>query len=221
MSVGLVLVAAGRGTRLGRTTPKAFVEVSGHTVLAHALTGALAVPVVDVVVLVVPPDRVGSLMAVHDGDPRVTVVAGGAERTDSVAAGLAGLDAGCDVVLVHDAARCLTPVAVFDRVIAAVRQGAAGAVPALAPVDTVKTVDRDGVITGTPDRSRLRAVQTPQGFERSVLDAAYRSGLVATDDAALVEAAGHHVRTVDGDPRAFKITTALDLAVAEVLLARD
>ena len=104
-----------------------------------------------------------------------------------------------DVVLVHDAARCLTPLAVFERVVAAVRGGAAGAVPGIPLVDTVKTVDADGVITGTPDRASLRAVQTPQGFAREVLVAAYSGGLEATDDAALVELGGHHVVVVDGD----------------------
>ena len=117
-------------------------------------------------------------------------VAGGAERTESVAAGLAALDTGCDVVLVHDAARCLTPTTVFDRVVAAVRAGADGVVPGLAVVDTVKTVDAEGLVTGTPDRVSLRAVQTPQGFRRAVLLAAHASGAVATDDAALVERRG-------------------------------
>jgi 2-C-methyl-D-erythritol 4-phosphate cytidylyltransferase len=123
-------------------------------------------------------------------------------------------------VLVHDAARCLTPLAVFERVVEAVRGGAAGAVPGIPLVDTVKTVDAAGVITGTPDRGSLRAVQTPQGFGRDVLVAAYhRSGLAATDDAALVELAGHHVIVVEGDPLAFKVTTRDDLEHAERLLA--
>ena len=149
------------------------------------------------------------------------VVAGGAERTDSVAAGLAGLArvGDVDVVLVHDAARCLTPLDVFERVVDAVRRGAAGAVPGVGLVDTVKTVDAEGVITGTPDRASLRAVQTPQGFAREVLATAYRSGVQATDDAALVERCGHHVVVVDGDPLAFKVTTPEDLERAERVLA--
>lgn len=141
-----------------------------------------------------------------------TVVAGGAERSDSVRIGLEQVDPTCDVVLIHDAARCLTPVAVFERVVAAVRAGAAGAVPGMPVVDTIKSVDASGVITGTPDRASLRAVQTPQGFDAKVLRAAYASGMSATDDAALVEALGHHVRVVEGDPLAFKVTTPEDLA---------
>jgi 2-C-methyl-D-erythritol 4-phosphate cytidylyltransferase len=141
-----------------------------------------------------------------------TVVAGGAERSDSVRIGLAQVDPTCDVVLIHDAARCLTPVAVFERVVAAVRAGAAGAVPGMPVVDTIKSVDASGVITGTPARASLRAVQTPQGFDAKVLRAAYASGMSATDDAALVEALGHHVRVVEGDPLAFKVTTPEDLA---------
>ena len=148
------------------------------------------------------------------------VVPGGAERTDSVAAGLAALAPACDIVLVHDAARCLTPLAVFQRVVDAVRAGAAGAVPGLPVVDTVKSVDAAGIITGTPDRASLRAVQTPQGFRREVLVTAYDSGVQATDDAALVERCGDHVIVVDGDPLAFKVTTADDLELAHWLLDR-
>jgi 2-C-methyl-D-erythritol 4-phosphate cytidylyltransferase len=121
---------------------------------------------------------------------------------------------------VHDAARCLTPLAVFERVVDAVSAGAAGAVPGIPLVDTVKTVDADGVITGTPDRAALRAVQTPQGFVRELLVAAHLTGVVATDDAALVELGGHHVLVVDGDPLGFKVTTPDDLEHAERVLAR-
>ncbi len=148
------------------------------------------------------------------------VVPGGAERTDSVAAGMAALGEGCEIVLVHDAARCLMPLAVFSRVVEAVRAGAAGAVPGLPVVDTVKTVDADGVITGTPERSTLRAVQTPQGFRREVLERAHASGLQATDDAALVELCGDDVVVVDGDPLGAKVTTADDLERAQWLLRR-
>ena len=108
----------------------------------------------------------------------------------------------------------------FERVVDAVGGGAAGAVPGLPLVDTVKTVDPSGVITGTPDRASLRAVQTPQGFRREVLVTAYRSGVGATDDAALVELGGHHVVVVAGDPLAFKVTSPDDLEHAERLLAR-
>jgi 2-C-methyl-D-erythritol 4-phosphate cytidylyltransferase len=176
--------------------------------------------------VVVPRRLVGEVRARHPvgddpagGVPRVDVVAGGAERTHSVAAGLALVDPDVHVVLVHDAARCLTPPAVFRRVIEAVEGGAAGAIPGLPVVDTIKIVDDRGVITGTPDRGTLRAVQTPQAFDRQTLVAAYRSGVTATDDAALVEATGREVVVVEGDPLAFKITTPEDLERASRVLS--
>ena len=222
-SVGVVVVAAGSGSRLGADRPKAFVGLAGRSLLERALDGALAAGASSLVV-VVPAELVDEARAVVDlvsgcGCATTTVVAGGAERTDSVRAGLAALGQECDIVLVHDAARCLTPVAVFDRVIAAVAAGAAGAVPGIPVVDTVKTVDAHGVITGTPDRALLRAVQTPQGFAAEILRAAYAGELQATDDAALVELSGHDVVVVDGDPLAFKITTTDDLERARALVA--
>ena len=220
-SVGVVIVAAGAGTRLGAGLPKAFVPLRGRPLLGHALDTVAALPGLRAVVVVAPADlvdRIAPAWAGVDLPPDAVVVAGGSERTDSVAAGLAAVG-DVDVVLVHDAARCLTPLAVFERVVAAVRAGAAGAVPGIPLVDTVKTVDAHGVITGTPDRATLRAVQTPQGFAREVLVAAYRSGVGATDDAALVELAGHHVVVVEGDPLAFKVTTLDDLERAERVLA--
>ncbi|HSO64807.1 MAG TPA: 2-C-methyl-D-erythritol 4-phosphate cytidylyltransferase [Ornithinibacter sp.] len=225
-SVGVVVVAAGSGTRLGAGLPKAFVRLRGRPLLAYAVATVARLPHLRSLVVVAPEGHADP----HDpSDPLweavvlprgAVVVPGGAERTDSVAAGLAAIDAACDVVLVHDAARCLTPLDVFARVVAAVHAGAAGAVPGLPLVDTVKTVDASGRITGTPDRAGMRAVQTPQGFEREVLLTAYRSGLSATDDAALVERCGHHVVVVDGDPLAFKVTTPDDLDRAERLLTR-
>lgn len=222
-SVGVVVVAAGSGSRLGAARPKAFVELAGEPILVHALRGVHAVDDVCALAVVVPQDCVAEateLVDLHLGCPcfATTVVAGGAERTDSVRAGLAALPDDLDIVLVHDAARCLTPATVFARVIDAVAGGAAGAVPGIPVVDTVKTVDASGVITGTPDRAALRAIQTPQGFGAAVLREAYAAGVYATDDAALVELLGHRVVVVDGDPLALKITTAADLERAERLL---
>lgn len=217
--MGVVVVAAGAGTRLAAGRPKAFVELAGCTLLEHALDRVLAVAAVTEVVLVVPADHVGICSGLEAGDPTsVRVVTGGAERTDSVAAGLAALSADVGVVLVHDAARCLTPVSVFERVLAALAAGAKGAIPGVPVVDTIKSVSPSGVITGTPDRASLRAVQTPQGFDRRVLAKAHGSGQAATDDAALVEALGHEVVVVEGDHRALKITTAEDLIRAQRLL---
>lgn len=222
--VGAVVPAAGSGTRLGAAEPKAFVPVSGRTMLDRCVAGLLGSGVVDHVVVVVPPelvDRARDLVGAG-----CDVVAGGAERTDSVRAGLEALDPGDrDLVLVHDAARCLTPAAVVHRVVEALDSGprdggapALAVVPVLPVVDTVKTVDADGVVTGTPDRDSLRVVQTPQGFRAATLRAAHRApGPGATDDAGLVERIGVAVHTVAGDPLAFKITTPGDLVRAEDL----
>jgi 2-C-methyl-D-erythritol 4-phosphate cytidylyltransferase len=221
-SVGVVVVAAGSGSRLGAGLPKAFVPLRGRPLLGYAVDTVARLPHLGALVVVAPiehADPGAPSWAGIDLPPGAVVVAGGASRTDSVAAGLAAVG-DVDVVLVHDAARCLTPSSVFERVVEAVRGGAAGAVPGIPLVDTVKTVDADGTITGTPDRSSLRAVQTPQGFAREVLLAAYGSGLGATDDAALVELAGHHVVVVDGDALAFKVTTLDDLERAERVLAQ-
>ena len=222
-SVGVVVVAAGSGSRLGADVPKAFVLLRGRPLLAHAVDTVSRMPGLTSLVVVAPAgldDPGGPLWSGVDLPDGAVVVPGGAERTDSVTAGLAALAADCDIVLVHDAARCLTPLGVFQRVVDAVRAGAAGAVPGLPVVDTVKSVDDAGVITGTPDRASLRAVQTPQGFRREVLVTAYESGVQATDDAALVERCGDHVLVVDGDPLAFKVTTADDLDLAQWLLDR-
>ncbi|HYN30187.1 MAG TPA: 2-C-methyl-D-erythritol 4-phosphate cytidylyltransferase [Dermatophilaceae bacterium] len=214
-----MLVAAGSGSRLGAPVPKAFVALAGRTLLDRSLGAVRASGCVDEVVLVVPAEVVAEVTCRYAASAHLSVVAGGAERTDSVAAGLAALGPGCEVVLVHDAARCLAPPELFRRVLAAVRAGADGVVPALPVVDTVKVVDPEGVVTGTADRAHLRAVQTPQGFRRAALEHAHASAASsATDDAALLEAAGHHVLTVPGDVRALKVTTPLDLLVAEALL---
>lgn len=230
--MGVVVVAAGSGTRLGADRPKAFVELAGATLLEHALRGVVAAGV-DEVAVVVPGGRVveaeqvvaslGPAVPADGGDPpsppTMVVVPGGAERTDSVAAGLAALTDEVHLVLVHDAARCLTPPDVFERVLGALRAGAKGAIPGVLVVDTIKAVDPDGLIIATPARESLRAVQTPQGFQRKVLERAHAAGVSATDDAALVEALGHPVLIVDGDHRSLKITTPEDLEHAERLLA--
>jgi 2-C-methyl-D-erythritol 4-phosphate cytidylyltransferase len=223
--VGVVVVAAGSGARLGAGVPKAFARLGGRPILGHALDTAARVPGLRALTVVVPADLADTSGPAWEGvglpEP-ARVVAGGPERAESVAAGLAAVGEECDVVLVHDAARCLTPLEVFERVVDAVRDGTAGvagAVPGLPVVDTVKSVDAQGVITGTPERAALRAVQTPQGFRRDVLVEAYRSGAVATDDAALVERIGHKVLVVEGHQLAFKVTTPADLDHAERLLA--
>jgi 2-C-methyl-D-erythritol 4-phosphate cytidylyltransferase len=217
VSVGALVPAAGSGVRLGPGAPKALRLLAGEPLLLHAVRGLRRAADVGPVVVAAPAadvERVRSLLRELD----VVVVAGGAERQDSVRAALAVLPADVDLVLVHDAARCLTPAAVVERVVAALRSGAEAVVPVLPVADTVKRVDGDRVVA-TVDRSALRAVQTPQGFRREVLERVHGStGPALTDDAGLVEAAGGTVTTVAGADEAFKVTRPLDLLLAEALL---
>ena len=198
----VIVVAAGSGTRLGAGAPKAFVPLDAQPILRHALDGVFAAPVAQVIV-VAPADLMGDARAIVDASAAAstastTIVAGGATRQDSVAAGLAALAAEIELVLVHDAARALTPPAVFTRVIDAVRHSGGGVVPALPVIDTLKQVDGPAVVAAV-DRSILAAAQTPQGFPRALLDEAYANATEDfTDDAALFAAQGHPVMTVAG-----------------------
>ena len=218
MNVVVILVAAGSGLRLGAGTPKAFAPLCGEPLLAHALRGVVGCAEVGHVVIVAPASHLQQARNVAGQDPRVDVVAGGADRSASVAAGLTALHHDDGIVLVHDAARALAPSDLFTAVIHAVRAGHPAVVPGLAVTDTVKVVDGQGRVLATPDRESLRGIQTPQGFLREVLEHAHASRGTATDDAGLIERIGGHVRVIDGDPRALKITSALDLAVATALL---
>jgi 2-C-methyl-D-erythritol 4-phosphate cytidylyltransferase len=214
-TVAAILVAAGSGQRLGAGVPKAFVHVDDRTLLEHACLRFTDHPGVGPVVVVAPATHV-----THAAElTAVPVVAGGAERQDSVAAGLAALPDDAELVLVHDVARPFVPNSVIDAVIAALRDGAVAVVPVVPIHDTVRRLDDDGALDGIVDRARLAAVQTPQGFRRDVLALAHQraAGVVATDDAALVEALGHRVVAVAGDDRAFKITTPLDLLYATTM----
>lgn len=221
--VGIIVVAAGTGSRLGHPDPKAFVPVAGRPILAHALEGVFGSIERAQVVIVAPADWAAEARELATevagvAHESVTVVVGSASRQGSVAAGLAALAPGIEIVLVHDAARSFTPSAQFDAVIDAVRQTGAGVIPGLPVADTIKRVG-DGRATATVDRSDLVAVQTPQGFPRAQLASAYaEASAVHTDDAALFAAAGHEVRVIEGDSRAFKITTPWDLRRAESLL---
>jgi 2-C-methyl-D-erythritol 4-phosphate cytidylyltransferase/2-C-methyl-D-erythritol 2,4-cyclodiphosphate synthase len=223
-ALGIVVVAAGSGTRLGGSEPKAFVALRGVPVLERALRGVFDSVEPAQVVLVVPSSHLKAARSIADrvagvASDSVSVVAGGATRQASVAAGLAALAADVDTVLVHDAARALTPPMLFDRVARAVRSTGGGVIPALPVTDTVKRVGADAAVLGTVDRSDLVHVQTPQGFPRVDLDAAYAGAIEEhTDDAALFAAAGHVVTVVEGEARAFKITTPWDLRRAENVL---
>jgi 2-C-methyl-D-erythritol 4-phosphate cytidylyltransferase len=189
--------------------------------LFHAVSRLRAARLVETVVVAVPA---GHERAVAQ-ELGVRTVAGGASRQDSVRAALRSLPASCDVVLVHDAARPLAPVSLIEAVADAVIAGAPAVVPGLAVPDTIKRIDARGVVVETPPREQLRAVQTPQGFRRDLLERAHaqarsgNAGIAITDDAGLVELLGEPVLVIPGDPDAFKITQPDDLVRAQALLA--
>jgi 2-C-methyl-D-erythritol 4-phosphate cytidylyltransferase len=212
-----VIVAGGSGRRVGGPVRKQYLEIDGIPVLLRAVVPFLSDPRIQQVVVVVPADDV-------EAPPHwlaslgVRIVAGGAERGDSVRNGLAAVEAEAEFVLVHDGARPFVSSEVIDRVLEAAPQAAIAAVPV---TDTIKQVDGDGTIAGTPDRSRLWQAQTPQGFPREGLARAYEQardeGIAATDDAALYERYVGPVRVVMGSYRNLKVTRPADLAIAEAL----
>ncbi|MGW2229576.1 2-C-methyl-D-erythritol 4-phosphate cytidylyltransferase [Streptomyces formicae] len=227
----VVIPAAGRGVRLGPGAPKALRALNGTPMLIHAVRAMAESRAVSLVVVVAPPDgapEVKTLLDDHALPERTDflVVPGGDTRQESVRAGLDALPDGIDIVLVHDAARPLVPVDTVDGVIEAVRDGAGAVVPALPLADTVKQVEpRDAglpePVVATPERARLRAVQTPQGFDRALLVRAHESVTEnVTDDASMVEQLGEPVVVVPGHEEAFKVTRPLDLVLAEAVLAR-
>jgi 2-C-methyl-D-erythritol 4-phosphate cytidylyltransferase len=222
VSVAVLVPAAGRGERLGGGRPKAFQPLRGEPLVVHALRALQGCADVVRLVVAAPPDATAEMehvLAAAGLRPGWSVVPGAEYRQTSVAAALATLDTADDVVLVHDAARCLVPVEVIQRVVDALRAGAEAVVPAVPIPDTIKQVQGDRVVA-TVDRSSLRAVQTPQGFRRDVLErACAHPGQVATDDAGLAEQIGATVRVVAGHPEAFKVTGPLDLVLAEAVLA--
>jgi 2-C-methyl-D-erythritol 4-phosphate cytidylyltransferase len=203
-----IVVAAGGGARFGAA--KQFAPLGDATVVDRAV--GVAQDACDGVIVVLPSD------ASWDAPAGVVCTIGGATRSDSVRAGLALVPVDAEVVVVHDAARPLASAQLFERVVAAVAEGADGAVPALPLADTVKRVDRDRVVETVP-REGLVGAQTPQAFRADVLRAAHEVGGVDTDDAALVEANGGIVRIVEGERRNLKLTLADDLALAQALLA--
>lgn len=221
--VWAVLVAAGRGERLGGERPKAFVELAGRPLLAEVLERLDACPAVDGVVVAAPPgwEEPAILLAEELGVGKVAacVTGGTRSRAESVRIGVAEVPEGADAILVHDAARPLVTDAVVERLLAALGAGWDGAVPGLPIPDTVKRV-RDGAIVETLDRSELVAVQTPQAFRAAVLRAALAAVADdATDDAAIVERHGGRVCVVEGDPALLKVTTPADLEAVGRLLA--
>ncbi|WP_030489989.1 2-C-methyl-D-erythritol 4-phosphate cytidylyltransferase [Micromonospora chokoriensis] len=218
--VAVLVPAAGAGVRLGPGRPKALRLLVGEPLLVHAVRRLAAAPSVHTIVVAAPTAEVQAVRELLAPIAPVIVVPGGAERQASVAAALAAVPAGPTIVLVHDAARALTPPELVESVAAAVRGGCDAVIPVLPVVDTIKEVGADEVVLGTVDRSALRAVQTPQGFRRAVLSAAHAAaGDSLTDDAGLVEKQGVAVSCVPGSEYALKITRPFDLALAEHLLS--
>ncbi|MCV7385640.1 2-C-methyl-D-erythritol 4-phosphate cytidylyltransferase [Mycolicibacter longobardus] len=215
-----VVPAAGAGVRLGAGKPKAFFILGGQTLVERAVAGLRESGVVDQVVVAVPPGRTDEAKLILG--EKATIVAGGADRVESVRLALAAAGEP-DFVLVHDAARPLTPPALVVRVVEALHAGHRAVVPGLAIPDTIKAVDANGAVLATPERAGLRAVQTPQGFAADLLLRAYQQADPAaqfTDDASMVEHIGGQVQVVEGDPLAFKITTPLDALLAEAVVSR-
>jgi 2-C-methyl-D-erythritol 4-phosphate cytidylyltransferase len=214
MSVWAILVAAGRGERLGLDRPKAFARLGEEPLLAEPLRRLDACPWVDDIVLVAPPgwEEPAILLAEEEGCGKVRAcVTGGETRSDSVRAGLGEVPPDALVVLVHDAARPLVTDEVVERVLGPLSEGWDGAVPGLPVGDTLKRVGSDGGVEETVPRDGLWAVQTPQAFVAGTLRRAQTGGADATDCAGLVEAAGGRVKIVDGDPRLLKVTSETDL----------
>ncbi|MGH3448654.1 MAG: 2-C-methyl-D-erythritol 4-phosphate cytidylyltransferase [Nocardioidaceae bacterium] len=230
--VSAVIPAAGRGERLASpadahtdATPKALRLVGGRSLLRHALDGLAGA--VDEVVVAAPVAWLPDVQSVCAGaEVPVTAVPGGASRQHSVALALAQVDAGAAYVLVHDAARPLVPPEVIARVVEALHTGAGAVVPAVAVSDSLRSVSASGG-SAPLDRTTVCAVQTPQGFNRQLLDRAHahvgnndaNDATDATDDATLVERLGEEVTLVEGDPLAFKVTSRVDLTLAEALVA--
>jgi len=228
MNVRVLIPAAGAGRRMETGTNKQYLELAGRPVLARTLQVFEQHPLIDSITIIVAAAEVDfcqqEIVASGRFSKVAAVVAGGAERQDSVYCGLQACEAADDdLILIHDGARPLVSAALIDRVVAAVRRD--GACLAAVPVkDTVKVV-RDGCVVDTPDRATLWLAQTPQAFRydliRAAHDRAAAEGVRATDDAQLAEWAGAGVRVVEGDYRNLKITTPEDLPVAERLLAAE
>jgi 2-C-methyl-D-erythritol 4-phosphate cytidylyltransferase len=214
-----LIVAAGRGERLGSDRPKAFVTLGGRSMLEWSVEALRSVAAIEKIVVALPAD------ALSQAPEGTVAVAGGAVRSASVREALRACPGG-DPVVVHDAARPMAPARLFERALEALERSGADAVVAAAPVsDTIKEVGADGrTVARTLERARLWAVQTPQVFrrgvlERALLDAGDERLAAATDDAWLVEQAGGVVEVVESSPANLKITTPTDLTLAELLLA--
>ena len=209
-----IIAGAGLGNRLGANLPKALLQIDGITLIERAFTSLSSV--VDEIVITAPTGYETEFRKIVGESAKV--ITGGVLRSDSVRLALDSLSPSIEYVLVHDAARGLATPDVARRVLDALKAGESAVIPVLPVVDTIKEIDPAGFVRSTPDRSILRSIQTPQGFEVSVLRRAHEASEDATDDAALVEALGIKVKTIDGEARALKITNPSDIATAHSLL---
>ena len=221
-SVAVVLLAAGKGERLGAKAPKAFVELAGKSLLEHSILHALATDNLKQLIIAVPESHLEQTLEfekqLSNQGVDIRVVVGGATRQKSVSESLAVLAGGIDIVLVHDSARSLASTDLFNRVAQAVFENQIGVIPALNVADTIKRYKGD-VIQETIERSDLVRAQTPQGFPASVLVAAHVGAAQEfTDDAALVQSIGGTVMMIEGEEQAMKITTAEDFERAQTYL---
>ncbi len=196
--VAAIIAAAGSGVRFGADIPKALIQLGNRTLIEHAV--AAISPAVDQVIVTAPASHLSQFKSLLG--EAVTVVAGGSTRSESIRAGLAAVSSDTQYVLIHDAARALATTDLINRVLASLQNGEVAVIPGLPQVDTIKSVDENGYVTATPNRTVLRNIQTPQGFELSALQKAHASNGEGTDDAALLESAGFKVLIVTGEERA-------------------
>ncbi len=210
-----IIAGAGMGHRLGAEIPKALIQIQGITLLERAFISLSKV--VDEIVITAPAGYEEQFKAIVGQSAEV--ITGGVLRSDSIRVALKALSPSVESVLIHDAARALASSALAARVLDELRSGQSAVIPVLKVIDTIKEIDRDGFVRATPDRSSLVAAQTPQGFNRQVLERAHSASDDATDDAALVEAIGVKVKTIEGEASAFKITTKEDIGQALLLLS--
>ena len=210
-----IIAGAGMGHRLGAEIPKALIQIQGITLLERAFISLSKV--VDEIIITAPAGYEEQFKAIVGQSAEV--ITGGVLRSDSIRVALKALSPSVESVLIHDAARALASSALATRVLSDVQSGQSAVIPVLKVIDTIKEIDRDGFVRATPDRSSLVAAQTPQGFNRQVLERAHSASDDATDDAALVEAIGVKVKTIEGEASAFKITTKEDIGQALLLLS--
>ncbi len=220
--VTTIVVAAGRGTRMGTELPKQYMSIAGKTILETTLYKFEKSNEVDEIILVVNKEDIGyveSEIAVAY-DKITHVIAGGKTRTESVFEGIKSVRSDCGILLIHDGVR---PFVSYNLISTCVENADIykACIPTLDVVDTIKEVTQDGFINKTLDRNKLKSVQTPQAFDFSIIRECYYNAVtddnIFTDDASIVEYYGYKVKTIDGLPRNIKITTPLDLRVAEIL----